>query len=420
MTATVMLGAQWGDEGKGKSVDILAEEADAVARFQGGPNAGHTLVVNGRKTILNQIPSGILHPKPICILGNGMVVDPVKFLNEIETLETLGLSSVRERIRLARNAHIILPLHREMDALMDEDNRVGTTKKGIGPAYADKKYRIGLRVSDILSPNFEQKVWERTHDEPRFTAMMQARPDFVAEMEGFYQACQALRPFICDTVGLLLTMLDEGKSVLIEGAQGTFLDIDHGSYPFVTSSNTTIGGVCTGLGIPASAITRVIGIAKAYTTRVGTGPFPTELRDDLGKLLQERGQEFGAVSGRPRRCGWFDAPLTRLAIRMNGITELWMTKLDILDTLPEIKVCVGYIDRESNLSVTASGAIDHLESVTPVYEILPGWEKETRSIRHFSQLPRAAQQYIEFIEESTGVSVTQIGVGPDRDDCVSR
>lgn len=420
----VLIGAQWGDEGKGKGADIEAEEAAVVARFQGGPNAGHTLVVNGKKVVLHQVPSGILHPKPICLLGGGMVIDMAKLAGEIQGLVDLHTPRARERILIAKNAHLILPIHCIIDAFMDRDNRIGTTKAGIGPTYADKHYRTGLRAGDILLPNFEERVQahcrQHVEEKPALAEAIRVAgsADFEQKQQKFLEACRNLRQHICDAVDFINTALERGETILAEGAQGTLLDIDHGNYPFVTGSNSTIGGVCTGLGVPISAIERVIGIAKAYTTRVGSGPFPTELQNDIGTLLQERGGEFGATTGRPRRCGWLDIPQLKFANRINGFTEIQLTKLDILDTLEEIMVCTGY--SVGGAPVTASSVMNRLEDITPQYVTLPGWRKNTCGVRSFADLPKAAQGYVEWIQEQLGVPVTEIGIGPGREHNISR
>lgn len=404
MPITVVIGAQWGDEGKGKGVDILAEKADIVARYQGGPNAGHTIWIDGQKTVLHQVPSGILHPKTRCVMGNGMVIDPISLAEEISALEAAGVPDIGSRLHIARGAHIILPLHRERDKEMEKTHHIGTTGRGIGPAYADKSYRVGFRASDILSPTFETRVRDT--------------PGVIGDLEKFFSACETLRQYVTDTVGLLHDALEHHQLILAEGAQGTSLDVDHGTYPYVTSSNTTVGGVCTGLGVPASAITRVIGIAKAYTTRVGDGPFPTELENEIGKLLQMRGDERGATTGRTRRCGWLDLPLLRYAARVNGFTELWVTKMDVLDTLPFIQVCHQYCIDGTVQAV--SSVIDCLEIITPKFVTLEGWEKETRKAGTHAGLPRAAREYLDFIEKKVGVPITQVGVGPDRAHLICR
>lgn len=414
MPVTVILGAQWGDEGKGKGADFLAENADIVARFQGGPNAGHTIIIDGQKTVLHQVPSGILQPRPLCILGGGMVINPITLCQEIAALDKQGVQNIRGRLHIAHNAHLILPLHRDRDTRMEKSHPIGTTGRGIGPAYTDKISRLGFRAGDILSPLFKQKVRLRVYD---YLKNIDEKEDVLILAE-FFSACEDLRPFVSDTVDIIHSALAANKLILAEGAQGTLLDIDHGTYPFVTSSNTTIGGVCTGLGIPAQTITRVIGIAKAYTTRVGNGPFPTELFDKTGTLLQKRGDERGATTGRDRRCGWLDLPLIKYAVKVNGLTEAWLTKLDILDTLPKIQVCTEYF--ADGICAKASGVINCLETVTPSYVTLQGWEQEIRGTHEFEGLPQAAKSYVQFIEQRIGVPITQVGTGPDRTDNINR
>jgi len=401
MPITVIIGSQWGDEGKGKGVDIQAALADIVARFQGGPNAGHTIWLGGKKTVLHQIPSGILHAKKHCILGGGMVIDPITLRQEIADLMAQGVSDISSRLHIARNAQLILPIHRTRDREMEKTHHIGTTGRGIGPAYADKCYRLGFRAGDMRLPSFDERV--RQYSES----------DRGGELDEFFSACKDLRSYVADTVDMLHSALEKHQLILAEGAQGTFLDVDHGTYPFVTSSNTSIGGVCTGLGVPAQAITRVIGIVKAYTTRVGSGPFPTELTDEVGKLLQVRGDERGATTGRNRRCGWLDLPLIKYAARLNGFTELWVTKLDILDTLRDINVCREY--RLGSVPTKVSDVVDRLESVTPEYATLAGWQTIIREHRTYESLPLAAREYLRFIESEVGLPITQIGVGPDRD-----
>lgn len=414
MPVTVILGTQWGDEGKGKGADVLAENADIVARFQGGPNAGHTIIIDGQKTVLHQVPSGILQPRPLCILGGGMVINPITLCQEIAALDKQGVQNIRGRLNIARNAHLILPLHIDRDGRNEKSHAIGTTGRGIGPAYTDKINRLGFRAGDILSPLFKQKVHLRVYD---YLKSIDEKEDALILAE-FFSACEDLRPYVSDTVDFIHSALAANKLILAEGAQGTLLDIDHGTYPFVTSSNTTIGGVCTGLGIPPQAITRVIGIVKAYTTRVGNGPFPTELFDETGALLQKRGDERGATTGRDRRCGWLDLPAIKYAVKVNGITELWLTKLDILDVLPEIRVCTEYI--AGGNCVKASSVINCLETVTTSYVTLQGWRQEIRGIDAFDKLPETTQRYVRFIEDRVGKPITQIGTGPDRTDNINR
>lgn len=421
MSAKVIIGIQWGDEGKGKGADIEAADADAACRFQGANNAGHTLVICGVKIVLQHIPSGIIQPRPKCILGNGMLINPVALMKEIQIVEEFGAPNARNRIFVSFGAHLITPLHRILDALTDEGGRIGTTQKGIGPAYSDKMLRIGLQTGYARKPNFAGRVHEHIAQHIKMFPALKEHVEteaFKQDMLDFFTACEQMRPFLCDTIDLVNSILEKGGKVLVEGAQGTSLDIDLGTYPYATSSNTTIGGALSGLGIAHSKIGDVVGIVKAYTTRVGSGPFPTELDNDTGALLRKRGDEFGSVTGRPRRCGWIDLEQIRHAVRINGITKLWLTKLDILDTFGEIGMAIEY--RRDGNRIKFSEALDDLENVTPVIATMPGWKQETRGILFFESLPPAARKYIEFIEQFVGVPVTQIGVGPGREDNINR
>ena len=415
-----VLGAQWGDEGKGKIVDLLTQDFQIVARFQGGHNAGHTVYVNGAKFILRLIPSGILHAGVTCIIGNGVVVDPQALFQEIDELTKNGIA-VDGRILISDKAHLILPYHRDLDLLSEArrgERKIGTTSRGIGPAYEDKIARRGIRVCDLTDPaGLEQNV--RDNVTARNRLVQDSTMDWKPVYEQLLKHAERMKPMIRDVSVLLHDAMHAGKSILFEGAQGTLLDIDHGTYPFVTSSNASIGGVCTGLGVPPNAVGRVIGVVKAYTTRVGEGPFPTELSGEMGNRLRESGSEYGAVTGRPRRCGWYDAVAARYAARINGLDALALTKLDVLDGVDEIAICTAYA---CNGKTIADFPPDprQLAQCTPVYETVPGWTTPTRGARAFEQLPEAAKRYIARLEEASGVRVAIVSTGSERDDTIVR
>ncbi|MBM6549728.1 adenylosuccinate synthase [Marinomonas ostreistagni] len=419
----VILGTQWGDEGKGKVVDLLTEEVAAVVRFQGGHNAGHTLVIDGKKTVLHLIPSGILRDGVQCVIGNGVVLSPVALQNEVEELQEQGIPAV-ERLKVSAACPLILPYHIAMDQAREVakgDKKIGTTGRGIGPAYEDKVARRAIRVADILD---KDRFAEKLKEVLAFYNFMlenfyQVEPlsyDEVYE-EGLRMA-EFLRPMVADTINLLHDLRKAGKNIMFEGAQGSLLDVDHGTYPYVTSSNTTAGGAPAGTGFGPLYLDYVLGITKAYTTRVGSGPFPTELNCDDGQRLGERGHEFGATTGRQRRCGWFDAMVLRHAVQINSISGICLTKLDVLDGFETIKVCVGYQDEAGN---AVSGSLVDSESydqAIPVYEELPGWSESTVGAPSFDALPANAQAYIKFIEEKVGVPVDIISTGPDRNETI--
>jgi adenylosuccinate synthase len=418
----VVVGTQWGDEGKGKLTDLLAKEAQVVVRYQGGHNAGHTIVVDGESFALQLIPSGVLYPSVTPVIGNGVVVDPQVLLAEMATLDARGVDC--SRLRVSGSAHLIMPYHQELDALAERRlgrNKLGTTKRGIGPAYADKASRIGLRVQDLLDPKiFRQKLDLVLREKNQVLAKVYNRlalsaDDICARYLDEYTP--RLAPLIADTVGIVHDALDAGGEVLLEGAQATFLDLDHGTYPFVTSSNPVAGGACTGAGIGPRHIDRVIGIAKAYLTRVGSGPFPTELTDSLGDQLVERGHEFGTNTGRRRRTGWFDAVMARQAVRLNSLSEIALTKLDVLDAFDTISVCVAYEHdgiRYEHLPYHQSV----LHQATPVYEELPGWRTDTTGTTSVGDLPVAARAYVDRLAELAGVPIHLVGVGPGREQFV--
>ena len=418
MPATVVVGTQWGDEGKGKFTDLLAGEMTMVVRYQGGHNAGHTLVVAGESFALQLVPSGVLYGHVTPVIGNGVVVDPRVLISEMDMLESRGVST--DRLRLSGNAHLILPYHQELDALYERHlgkNKLGTTKRGIGPAYADRSMRVGLRAQDLLDPKmFRQKLGAvLEHTNKVLTRVFNRLPVDADEIADEYlEACAPrLTPHISDTVALVHDELDAGHNILMEGAQATFLDLDHGTYPFVTSSNPVAGGACTGAGIGPRDINRVIGIAKAYVTRVGSGPFPTELFDEVGDHLVEVGQEYGTNTGRRRRPGWLDAVMLRYATRVNSLSELAITKLDVLDGLDAIKVCVAYeADGERYDHLPYHQSVLHRSK--PIYEELPGWQTDLSEVTERSQLPAEAEAYLQFVENQIGIPVGMVGVGPGR------
>ena len=418
MPATVVVGTQWGDEGKGKFTDLLAGEMTMVVRYQGGHNAGHTLVVAGESFALQLVPSGVLYGHVTPVIGNGVVVDPRVLISEMDMLESRGVST--DRLRLSGNAHLILPYHQELDALYERHlgkNKLGTTKRGIGPAYADRSMRVGLRAQDLLDPKmFRQKLGAvLEHTNKVLTRVFNRLPVDADEIADEYlEACAPrLTPHISDTVALVHDELDAGHNILMEGAQATFLDLDHGTYPFVTSSNPVAGGACTGAGIGPRDINRVIGIAKAYVTRVGSGPFPTELFDEVGDHLVEVGQEYGTNTGRRRRPGWLDAVMLRYATRVNSLSELAITKLDVLDGLDAIKVCVAYeADGEHYDYLPYHQSVLH--RAKPIYEELPGWQTDLSEVTERSQLPAEAEAYLHFVENQIGIPVGMVGVGPGR------
>jgi len=416
MPNIVIVGAQWGDEGKGKIVDYLTDQTEIVVRTQGGNNAGHTVICDGQKYVLHLIPSGILWPDKTCVIGNGVVVDPVSLLEEIDTLASQGITVDPEHLRISDRAHLVLPSHRAQDALNEArlgDGKIGTTKRGIGPAYSDKIGRTGLRMHELFEDGFAARLAAKLSDCNRLLEAANSAPlDIGAVTAAFAEAAERLRPFVCDTIGFLHQALAESRSLLFEGAQGTYLDVDYGTYPYVTSSNTTSGGACTGSGVPPQRIDKVVGVVKAYTTRVGEGPFPTE-DDAFGDILHGMGREFGATTGRSRRCGWLDLVLLRYSTYVNGIDELAMTNLDGLDGLDEIPVCTHYELDGEKLDLPPASAAD-LGRVKPVYAILPGWETSIEAARKFADLPENARGYLDYITRTSGVPIASVGVGPDR------
>ncbi|HXT75783.1 MAG TPA: adenylosuccinate synthase [Candidatus Eisenbacteria bacterium] len=418
MKSVVVVGAQWGDEGKGKVVDYLAGSFDYIARVAGGHNAGHTVIIGKEKYVLQLIPCGILRPKQHAVIGTGVVIDPAALVNEIEMLAKVGID-VQGRLHISNRAHLIFPYHRELDKAAETArgaNKIGTTSRGIGPAYEDKMARRGLRTCDLLDPAlFREKAARVVAEKNRLAkGAYGADIDFSHEVDETLQFGEKIRPYICDTAELVNHALDEGKSILFEGAQGTMLDIDHGTYPYVTSSSATSGGATMGTGVPPTRIKHVLGISKAYTTRVGGGPFPTEMPDLDAQEVRERGKEFGAVTGRPRRCGWLDLALLRYAKMINGIDSLVVTKLDVFDTQREIQVCIGYKYKGKTLQEMPALSEEY-EKVTPEYKTLPGWCQSTYGETDAGKLPKAAVDYLRFISDFLQLEIGMISTGPERD-----
>ncbi|MEZ4785357.1 MAG: adenylosuccinate synthase [Candidatus Kapaibacterium sp.] len=419
MSVRVVIGAQWGDEGKGKVVDMFAEEADVVARYQGGANAGHTIVVGDRKYVLHLIPSGILHDNTVCVIGNGVVIDPAALMEEIELLKSFGVS-IEGRLKISHKAHLIMPYHKLLDQLTEREQKIGTTGRGIGPSYIDKYNRSGIRIVDLLDRvRLEEQLREGIRQKNDWFRKVYDAPELDVEkiVAEYLDFDQQMDDYITDTTSFINEAWRSGKTILAEGAQGALLDIDHGTYPFVTSSSPTSGGACTGLGLPPTAITKVTGIVKAYCTRVGAGPFPTELEDETGEKLRALGAEFGATTGRPRRCGWLDLFALRYSAMINGIDEIVLTKLDVLNDFEEIKVCTGYNVNGEPVKYFPSDC-GTLEKVEPIYETLPGWNCELRSGESFDDLPSETRNYIRKIEEEVGAPVRYLGIGPGRDEII--
>jgi adenylosuccinate synthase len=419
--SVAVVGTQWGDEGKGKIVDLLTPHFSAVARYQGGHNAGHTVLVDSRRFVLHLIPSGILHPGVTCVIGNGVVVDPRALFAEVDELARHGVA-VDGRLLISEKAHVILPYHRELDVLSEArrgERRLGTTSRGIGPAYEDKVGRRGIRVCDLLGDREALAGEVRENVSARNRIIKDSTLDWHPVFEQLVRHGERLRPWVGDVSLFLHETIAKGRAVLFEGAQATLLDIDHGTYPFVTSSNASIGGVCTGLGLPPRAIGGVLGVAKAYTTRVGEGPLPTELTGELAERLREGGQEYGASTGRPRRCGWYDAVVVRYSVRINGVDALALTKLDVLDGLPEVRICTGYRTADGVLQEFPAD-LRRLHGAEPVYETLPGWPSPTRGLTRFGDLPPEARRYVTRLEEVSGVACAIVSTGSDRRDTVMR
>ena len=424
MKNLVIVGTQWGDEGKGKVVDILTPAFDIVARYQGGHNAGHTVIIGDKRFVLHLIPSGILHPDKLCVIGNGVVVDPKALVDEIDQLQQLGITVSPEQLYISNRAHLILPYHRLIEHGGEErrgKEKVGTTMRGIGPAYEDKIGRRGLRAGDLLD---EEPLIDKLKSNIEAINLLQKAHgnELVQDAELIDEVlalAQRIQPYIRDTTSLLNKAVKEGKRVLLEGAQATMLDIDFGTYPFVTSSSASAGGACTGTGLAPGRITGVLGIAKAYTTRVGAGPFPTELTGELGEFLRAKGFEYGASTGRPRRCGWFDAFVVRYSAAINGLNSIAMTKLDVLDEFKEIKVCTGYRHNGKQVEDMPFDA-KHLEEMEPVYETLPGWQESTNKITEFDQLPKKAREYVDRLSKIVDCEISVVSVGPERSQTIVR
>ncbi len=422
MPSLVVVGTYWGDEGKGKITDFLADKADIVVRYQGGNNAGHTIQNKNKTYKLHFIPSGILHPNTMCVLGNGMVIDPVELVSEMEQLSDAGVET--DNLRVSDRAHLILPYHKLLDGLSEErrgPNKIGTTRKGIGPAYMDKAARCGLRIVDLLNPKeLEQRLSENIRDKNMLLQRYYDVPglDEKAVLASLLEAADKLRPFIDDTSALINDALDQGKYIVFEGAQATLLDIDHGTYPFVTASNPVAGGVCIGAGVGPTKIDKVMGLVKAYTSRVGDGPFPTEIFDETADIIRERGKEFGTTTGRPRRVGWLDGVILRYARRVSGLDALCITLLDVLSGMEEIKICTHYeLDGQRTDRFPAS--VSSLGRCNPVYETLPGWDQDISDCKNWEDLPANAQAYIHFIEELAGAPVAIVSVGPGREQTIN-
>jgi len=421
MSVTILVGSQWGDEGKGKIVDILSKNFDIVARYQGGANAGHTVEIGDKKYVLHLIPSGILRENCICVIGNGVVIDPTALLEEIDLLESLGIK-IEGRLLISHNAHLIMPYHKLLDSINESrGNKIGTTGKGIGPCYIDKYARKGIRVVDLQNKKIlEEKIRLNMKEKNDLLWKMYEQEGLDVEqiIKTYIEFDKRIDKYIKDVSVYLNNAISEGKSILLEGAQGALLDVDHGTYPYVTSSNPTSGGACTGTGIPPNKIDTVAGIVKAYTTRVGMGPFPTELFDSNGEMLRSEGAEFGATTGRPRRCGWFDVPLVKYSSIINGLDYVALTKLDVLSIFKEIKVCINY-RLEGKLLKSFPTDFNRLSSVEPVYELLPGWNTDISTCTSYNDLPQRTKDYLGFISDKAGIKISIISVGPKREQTFS-
>lgn len=421
MANLLVAGTQWGDEGKGKIIDLLTPSFDVVARYQGGHNAGHTVYVNGKKIILHLIPSGIFHSDKLCIIGNGVVINPKAFLDEIEELKKSGIE-IEDNIVISKNAHLILPYHSQREIIDEErrgEKKIGTTCRGIGPSYEDKMARRGIRAGDLLDLSIlKEKIKENVEEKKAYFAHYdRPLPDAEKIYKEYAAYASKIKKYVKDVSLLLYEKMKEGKSILFEGAQGALLDIDHGTYPYVTSSNSTVGGVCTGLGVPPQKIDSVLGVTKAYTTRVGSGPFPTEIFDERGKFMLERGNEYGSTTGRPRRCGWFDAVAVSYSCRLNGIDKIALTKPDVLDDFDEIQVCVGYKYKGKPLPTFASESWI-LDKVVPEYKKVRGWRKPIRKIVDFLSLPQAFKDYLKLIEDTIQARIAIVSTGVERKDSI--
>ena len=418
MSSVVVVGTQWGDEGKGKITDFLSENAEVIARYQGGDNAGHTIVIEGTKYKLHLIPSGIFYPEKISVIGNGVVVNPKSLVKELAYLHDAGITT--DNLRISDRAHVILPYHIKLDQLKEDakgDNKIGTTIKGIGPAYMDKAARVGIRIADLLDKEiFAERLKTNLEQKNReFTKMYEVDPiDFQDIFEEYYDYGQQIKKYVTDTSVILNDALDAGKRVLFEGAQGVMLDIDQGTYPYVTSSNPVAGGVTIGSGVGPSKISKVVGVCKAYTSRVGDGPFPTELNDEIGHQIREVGHEYGTTTGRPRRVGWFDSVVMRHSRRVSGLTNLSLNSIDVLTGLDEVKICVAY-DLDGERIDYYPASLETLQRCTPIYETLPGWSEDITGVRHLDDLPETAKNYVRRVSELVGVKISTFSVGPGRD-----
>lgn len=423
MSAVVLIGAQWGDEGKGKITDFLAERADMIVRYQGGNNAGHTVVIGQETYKLHLIPSGIFYPNKICVIGNGLVIDPKVLIEELSYLNARGVST--DNLRISTNAHVIMPYHRLLDVLEEEfkgDHKIGTTKRGIGPAYKDKASRTGIRVSDLMDrEEFANKLLYSLEEKNLIINKIYNQEELVYKdiLEEYLMYAEKIRPFITDTSLEVNSFLDQEQKVLFEGAQGTLLDVDHGTYPYVTSSNPVAGAACVGAGVGPTRISKVVGVIKSYTTRVGEGPFPTELGCSTGELIRERGGEYGTTTGRPRRCGWFDAVIARFAVRVSGISDFAFTKLDVLTGMDKLKICTGYRYRGEVLTEFPQ-SLKILAECEAIYEEMPGWQEDITGINEYDKLPENAKKYVARIEMLTSVPVTLLAVGPGRNQTIVR
>ena len=420
MPVHIIVGAQWGDEGKGKIVDHLSDRVDIVARYQGGANAGHTVVIGEKQYILHLIPAGIFHPHVTCVIGNGVVIDPIALMDEIKQLQQLNID-IHGRLLISHNAHLIMPYHKLLDTIREQTTeKIGTTGRGIGPAYIDKFMRVGIRIVDLLDRDiFVAKLKRNIEEKNQILMKIYGNPELnvdkiVSEYEEFDKQ---IDEYVTDTALYLNSALKNGKQILAEGAQGALLDVDHGTYPFVTSSSPTSGGACTGLGIPPTSVTSILGIVKAYTTRVGNGPFPTELTNETGERLRKIGGEFGATTGRPRRCGWLDAVSLRYSAMINGITHIAITKLDVLDQFEQIKICTGYRYKGKILKTFPSD-VQSLTSIEPIYETFEGWNTSISDVRSYNDLPANARNYVEAMSELTGTKIQIISVGARRDQTI--
>ena len=418
MSSVVVVGTQWGDEGKGKITDFLSENAEVIARYQGGDNAGHTIVIEGTKYKLHLIPSGIFYPEKVSVIGNGVVVNPKSLVKELAYLHDAGITT--DNLRISDRAHVILPYHIKLDQLQEDskgDNKIGTTIKGIGPAYMDKAARVGIRIADLLDKEiFAERLKTNLEQKNReFTKMYEVDPiDFQDIFEEYYDYGQQIKKYVTDTSVILNDALDAGKRVLFEGAQGVMLDIDQGTYPYVTSSNPVAGGVTIGSGVGPSKISKVVGVCKAYTSRVGDGPFPTELNDEIGHQIREVGHEYGTTTGRPRRVGWFDSVVMRHSRRVSGLTNLSLNSIDVLTGLDEVKICVAY-DLDGERIDYYPASLETLQRCTPIYETLPGWSEDITGVRHLDDLPETAKNYVRRVSELVGVKISTFSVGPGRD-----